>query len=157
MLFSIHRYRDEPRWVTAVHQEISVANHLQHCAAVLSFAWLGTPVSPLTDKEIEEVLNIQGRISFPKPTNPSKNLGEAQSIVVAKRLGAIFVTDDRDAFKVAENPQFLGVGKVKTACSLFYEALADGIITISQIKIDHSTLAAADRVMLCTKRGFSCG
>lgn len=156
ILPQIHQFRDEPRWVEAVRNEISARPDLQHCADVLSFTWLGSPVSPLSDSELEEVFNVQ-RVIARVGADPLDHLGESQSIVICKRLGAVFVTDDRDAFRTAENPRYLGVGKVKKACSLFYEAQIEGLLTFAEIAHDHAVLAMSDRYMLCAKFGFSCG
>lgn len=156
ILPKIHQFRDEPRWVEAVFNEISASPSLKHCADVLSFTWLGIPVSPLNDSEIVEVFNVQRRIAG-VGAKPSDHLGESQSIVICKRLGATFVTDDRDAFRTAENPRYLGIGKVKKACSLFHEAQIEGLMTHAEIAQDHKILKMSDRHMLCTKIGFSCG
>lgn len=156
ILPQIHLLRTEPRWVEAVHDEVAASSHLPHCSAVLAFTWLGTPVPPLGNSELQEVFRIKSVISK-IGASPADHLGESQSIVIAKRIGAVFVTDDADAFRIAENPRYLGIGYVKKVCSLLHEAQIDGLITLADIAKDHTALASAGRYMLCAQTGFSCG
>lgn len=156
VLESVHRFRTPPRWTDAVHREIADNAGDSACDAVLANSWLGTPETPLDETELLAVMAL--RTSFARIGEPAtKHLGEAQSIIMAKRLGASFVTDDRAAYEAARGPNQLGMGRVTHACWLLSEASVNGDLTPQEVAQAHLQIKAAGRTLLCSLPGYSCG
>lgn len=61
----------------------------------LARSWLGAPVADLPS-EMDAIWDLRDRIAA-GAGHPDEHLGEAQSIIIARRLGAVFVSEDAGA------------------------------------------------------------
>lgn len=144
ILEGLHGGRLEPRWVTAVHDEIAVgASGFEHCQDVIDFHWLGAPQSPVN---LKDVFRIQRALSS-EGDPPTKHLGEAMSIVMAEEIDGFFVTDDGPAYDFAYRRPSLGAGRVSDTCSLLENAVSVGEISELQSKIAHQQIIDFGRFM----------
>lgn len=144
-----------PRWVEAVQDEIQRFPTDEACRVVNAFEWLGEPEDPLAT-ELPAVFRLQ-RVMNGYRDEPTRNLGEAMSIVIGRRLDATFVTDDAGAYRMAQSPEGLGPGRVSHTCRILHEAMGEGFMSRGQVRRAHETAVQAKRVLLCTQKGFSCG
>lgn len=94
------RLRD-PGWASAIPGELRRLHALHpptpHAgqAQRLAVSWLGTPVRELPE-EVDAIWDLRDRIAA-GTGHPDEHLGEAQSIVLARRLGAVLVSEDAGA------------------------------------------------------------
>ena len=92
---------NQPAWAKVIPVELSGLNGrkppTQYAGQAhrLALSWLGAPLVELPAEE-EQVFALRDRIAA-GAGHPDEHLGEAQSIVIAKRLGAVFVSDDGGA------------------------------------------------------------
>lgn len=91
-----------PGWTTMIPRELARLNALRpptpHAGSAhrMAVAWLSAPLAE-TEAEMDEILKLRDRIAA-GTGHPREHLGEAQSIVLAKRFGpAVFVAEDGDA------------------------------------------------------------
>jgi hypothetical protein len=61
----------------------------------LAVSWLGAPVRELPE-EVDAIWDLRDRIAA-GTGHPDEHLGEAQSIVLARRLGAVLISEDAGA------------------------------------------------------------
>lgn len=148
-------FSDRPRWVEAVQDEIQRFPTDEACQAVSEFDWLGEPEEPLPD-ELAEIFQFRAMMNGYKDDS-TRNLGEAMSIVIGRRLNATFVTDDVGAYGMAQSPHGLGPGRVSHTCRILHEALGEGLMTQDEVRRAHEKAGDAGRVFLCTRSKFSCG
>jgi hypothetical protein len=146
----------EARWAEAVRDEIlDQAGQQFPCARqVLRAGWLGTPV-PLNDPQdlvdIEQIRQVFVRAG----DGPRKHVGEAASILLAQRLTAAIVLDDRDAYAYAKEVCSL---EVYRSLDLLLQILEDGAMDcdrgweIYQRMRRVSRLPVLDRSALCPVR-----
>lgn len=137
ILESLHGGRQEPRWVTAVHNEVAAgAERHPHCQEVMEFVWLGLPQSPA---DLATVFRIRSALAS-EGDSPSTHLGEAMSIVMAEELEGYFLTDDGPAYDFAYNRPKLGLGRVADTCALLENAVSMGEISEGESKVAHETI-----------------
>lgn len=123
-----------PGWTTVVRVELQRLYRLNPPtsragqALRLATSWLGAPWEE-TAAEQDEIMRLRDRIAA-GTGHPDEHLGEAQGIVIAKRTGAVFISEDAGARS---------------------EAYAEGVRTISlygligiHVTQDKLTVAAAD-------------
>jgi len=93
------RYSSRACWVDAVHAEVlaGIGEH-PSLGDVLVSAWLGPPIEVFAVAEIERVRQRLGA-----GRHNRRHLGEAASIVVARREGWTLACDDFDAGRVARD------------------------------------------------------
>lgn len=91
----------DPGWASAIPGELRRLHALDpptaHAgqAQRLAVAWLGAPVRELPE-EVDAIWDLRDRIAA-GTGHPDEHLGEAQSIVLARRLGAVLVSEDAGA------------------------------------------------------------
>jgi hypothetical protein len=91
----------DPGWVSAIPGELRRLHALDpptlHAgqAQRLAVSWLGAPVRELSE-EVDAIWDLRDRIAA-GTGHPDEHLGEAQSIVLARRLGAVLVSEDAGA------------------------------------------------------------
>jgi hypothetical protein len=91
----------DPGWASAIPGELRRLNALipptPHAgqAQRLAIGWLGTPAIELAD-EVDQIWDLRDRIAAGRG-HPDEHLGEAQSIVIARRLGAALISEDAGA------------------------------------------------------------
>lgn len=101
------RYAGRAHWVDVVHSEILAGiGENPSLGDVLAVDWLTPPVEVLA---VDEVEGVRQRLGAGRSNR--LHLGEAASIVVARRDQLIIACDDFDAGRVAESE---GVGVVTT-------------------------------------------
>lgn len=95
---------DRARWADAVKSEVTYkAGQLRFACAsqVLRAPWLGDPVELSSDADLREIEEVRLRLAR-AADGPLTHLGEAASIVLARRLERSgLVMDDRDARALA--------------------------------------------------------
>jgi|SRR5215204_2795668 len=97
-------YQDRSTWTDGTELEVRRgAAERPHLQALIGAAWLGTPLAadePLAIQQIDRIRRSLGG----SPGLPTQHLGEAQAIhhVSTVESGAIFATDDRDAYNLAK-------------------------------------------------------
>lgn len=90
-----------PGWASAIPGELRRLHALDpptaHAGQAhrLAVSWLGTPVRELPE-EVDTIWDLRDRIAA-GTGHPDEHLGEAQSIIVARRLGAILISEDAGA------------------------------------------------------------
>jgi len=90
-----------PGWASAIPGELRRLNQLcpptEHAGPAhrLALAWLGVPVTEL-ESEVDPIWDLRDRIAA-GAGHPDEHLGEAQSIIIARRLGAVFISEDAGA------------------------------------------------------------
>lgn len=96
-----HRYTGRAVWTVEVRAELSrgVAR-VSELQDVLDADWLGEPVRMTDPAELQEVERVRWALGG-TPSQPLRHLGEAATIVLARRLGSVAVLDDRDARRFA--------------------------------------------------------
>ncbi|MDH2902390.1 MAG: hypothetical protein PXZ08_00360 [Actinomycetota bacterium] len=126
-----HGHLAEPRWCEEVQEEIKNGIGLaSENAAILSATWLGTPASIAIEDmaaayKYHVVLN-DGR----EP--PTMHKGEAYSIFVGQKIGAIFFTDDGTAYEWGNAKVRSGLGGVKDTIDVLRDAVSMGELTKEQ-------------------------
>jgi len=150
LLRSVHASAGEPRWTEQVRREVqNGTNRLlsdAHCRAVLDFTWLAEPVSG------DAVETLRLRAVLGDGTDSDDHLGEAESIVVARSLRAIFVTDDGPAYDFAAHRSNLGPSYVQDACTILWTAASMRLIDEPGIERFHHAVFDAQRTMRCRCR-----
>lgn len=145
ILQELHGHRPTPRWTDEVHNEVLKGrNHNESkewCDRLASTSWLGTPTAP---NDLVRVMRFRSALG-----STEKNLGEAESMVLAIEIGAIFVTDDRGAFDFAARNQDLGRTRVLDSCALLKLAEGQGYLTADESRAFHVDVADVSRFMRC--------
>jgi predicted nucleic acid-binding protein len=148
VLTSTLGHRPEPRWTDEVHSEVLKGkNHLESVASssrILDLAWLGLPRTPV---DLPLVFRIQAALAT-SGRSQDKNLGEAESMVLAIEVGGAFVTDDKAAFDLARRRKDLGSERVHDACAILQLAEQRFIMNADDVKQFHLEIAPK-RSMRC--------
>ena len=151
LLQACHGTRDKPRWTATVKKEIATSASLgnSECRSLLEMNWLGEAVasSPQDLKAITHLKISLGNAGFEEEDDAvtSKNLGEAESIQIALRLGYCFTTDDNDAHRVASGR--LGSTRVFDTVDLLRLAVANGDLRIPDAIEVANRIRTADRYL----------
>lgn len=143
LLQLLHDELPGPRWTQAVDHEIrrGAALGLDDCSAVEAFVWLGLSyeASDLTD-----LIGIQHlRAALSQPGDLTGNLGEAETLWVAEKLGAAMVTDDAAAHEFAVRR--LGPKRVLDTVDLLRAAVERGFRTAQEASEIAARISDADR------------
>ncbi|MDQ1292602.1 MAG: hypothetical protein QG608_482 [Actinomycetota bacterium] len=91
----------DPGWASAIPSELRRLHSLDpptaHAGQAhrLAVSWLGDPIRELPE-EIDTIWDLRDRIAA-GTGHPDEHLGEAQSIVVARRLDAVLISEDAGA------------------------------------------------------------
>lgn len=95
------RYAGRAIWTVEVRVEIErgLGAHPE-LWAVLDAEWLGEPVRLTDPAELHEIERIRWALGG-RPFQPLQHLGEASTMVLARRKGWVAVLDDRDARRLA--------------------------------------------------------
>jgi predicted nucleic acid-binding protein len=103
--------RGRGRWTQAVHGEVlkySLTRGFVALKPALEETWFGEAIDLDSNADYEAIDRIRAQLGGVR-SEPLKHLGEAESIRAiesrAELAGAIFLTDDIDAARVAENHQ----------------------------------------------------
>lgn len=138
---------DEPRWVEQVQIEVTngaaLTKSRAFCEPVLELDWLGTPVVGDLGETLHRKILLGGS------DDTDEHLGEAESIVVALEMGAVFVTDDAGAYDHARHRAVLGPNLVKDSCELLWMACGAGHIDDAAITQFHNDVFDVGRTMRC--------
>ena len=132
VLEACHGHRPEPRWTEGIHAEIESAMHAGeiHCSDILDKTWLGDPVAP-SGAELRDVYHLQvGLNAGMEP--PKGDLGEAEGIYFAEKLGGQLATDDNNAYDFALRRRSLGPGRVIDSVQILQTAVANGDISATE-------------------------
>lgn len=118
--------RDFPRWTDAVSWEIADGVRLgfDECVSVQECAWLGSPIEPKV-LDLDSIARLQRALSAGAASEG--NVGEAESVYFAERLGGVFATDDGIAYDFA--CRRLGYDHVVDTVELLCQAVSKSIIT----------------------------
>lgn len=136
----------EPRWSEVVFYEVDRhSKNVTACMNVKNFSWLGEPKGSDNHGLIYE---IRRRMAGSTASN-TKNLGESESIAIAKDLGGKFVTDDRDAFQISSLYQYTGLANTYNTCSLLNYGMGFGFIDINTIELFHKEAYSNGRKLIC--------
>ena len=89
-----------PYWTGTVRSEILTGMGHPDCDNVLAASFLGAPYE-IEMADLRQVMTI--RVALSDGTgSTTKDLGEAESIFLAEKLGGTFVTDDHAAYEYAQ-------------------------------------------------------
>lgn len=125
LLQLLHDELPGPRWTQAVDHEIRRGAELglDDCAAVQAFVWLGLSYEA---PDLTDLIGIQQlRAALSKPGDLTGNVGEAETLWVAEKLGAAMVTDDAAAHEFALRR--LGPERVFDTIDLLRAAVGRGL------------------------------
>ncbi len=96
------RYADRAMWTVEVRAEIERGSKAYPpLRGVLDAQWLGEPVRLTGPADLQEIERIRWALGG-RSSRPRQHLGEASTIVLARRTSAVAVLDDRDARRLAE-------------------------------------------------------
>jgi len=126
--------RPEPRWTDTVKSEVLAGIGLPDCDAVLAAGFLGQPYEVGTD-DLIEVFTLRTALrdlSHDASDDPSRDLGEAETLFAADTLNGDFVTDDSAAYDFARRR--LGSNRTFDTVDLLREAVAHGDMTSYEAK-----------------------
>jgi len=140
--------RPIPRWTPAVKREVAkgakILKSQIFCQEILSLTWLEEPIEP---KDTSAVLYLRSQLS--KPDQPqSANMGEAESIILAREVNGSFMTNDFGAFEYAGRREYLGTSRVLTACNALHEAYNYNQMSLSDVEQAHLQIRL-ERNMIC--------
>lgn len=145
ILHEIHGHRPTPRWCDEVFKEVvagaSLLESHDWCDRIVKTAWLGNPAAP---QDLLKVMKFRAALG-----SAEKNLGEAESMVLAIETQGIFVTDDRGAFDFAARNPDLGPGRVMDSCMLMRIAEGQGYLTEDDVRDLHVLIRDVPRSMRC--------
>lgn len=123
--------RGRARWTQAVHGEVrkySLTRNFVALKPALEESWFGEPIELDSQADYEAIDRIRAQLGGVR-AEPLRHLGEAESIrAIESRSeleGAIFLTDDTEAARVAENHRIT----VKDTVWLMADACSMGDIT----------------------------
>jgi hypothetical protein len=130
-------------WVEAVAYEAACSvRYLSDLAGVHSDGWLGDPIEFEDADDIQRIEQIRRGVFGGRDTVPTRHLGEAQTFYVLKHrpnlAGAIWLTDDAEAIRVARLQQFI----VRDTPELLELAVRDEVVAASET--DALLIAMAD-------------
>ena len=134
-----------PRWSETVASEIDTGANLghAHCENVLRADWLGDPEA-IEPKDLAAVQII--RTAMTDPREPStKNLGEAESLFLARKYQGWFVTDDGVAHDWSLRNGMLGAGRVLDTVDILRRAVSYEDIGETDAKAIYDLVIAAGR------------
>ena len=125
----LHASCPTPRWTEAVKAELTrgARRGIPHCSAVLSEAWLGTPVVPSAADQ-HAIYRLRVALNG-SPFPPLADAGEAESIFFADQLGGLLATDDNEAYDFATRR--LGSGRVIDTVDILRTAVRGGHLIAS--------------------------
>jgi hypothetical protein len=113
------------------------------CDAVLEATFLGAPYE-IAPEDLAAVFRLQVALSGGyNPSDPGRDLGEAESIFVADKLNGAFITDDAAAYDYARRN--LGSNRVFDTVDLLREAVRDGELTSSEAQHTADAIRNMDR------------
>lgn len=140
--------RPIPRWTPAVQREVIKGSKIPKsqilCQKILSLIWLDQPIEP---QDTNAVLYLRSQLS--KPDEPqSANMGEAESIILAREVSGSFMTNDFDAYGFAGKTAYLGTSRVLTACDALHEAYNYNQMSLSDVEQAHLQIRL-ERNMIC--------
>ena len=149
ILEGCHGSRPEPRWVTAVRDEIEAGRIAgqRECRSILEWSWFGDPMESSAD-DLLPISRIQvalGNAGYEteNPDDELRHRGEAESIHFAQLNGYYFVTDDNDAYRIARLR--LGPDRVLDTFDLLCLTVANGEMTTREAVETHTRIRAAGR------------
>ncbi|MEU1692234.1 hypothetical protein [Streptomyces hirsutus] len=95
------------RWTEAVAEEARrSAAYVRGLSRLPTEGWLGEPIELCTDAEIALADRLRRAVFGGTPTEPLRHLGEAETLALIQTrqefVGAVWITDDRDAGEYAE-------------------------------------------------------
>jgi hypothetical protein len=102
------------------------------CAAVLASSFLGQPFEASLSEQAA-VFRLRTAIrgaSDDEDDDPSRDLGEAESIYAADKFHGVFITDDSSAYDFARKK--FGANRVMDTVDLLREAVACGELSPSE-------------------------
>jgi hypothetical protein len=115
----------------AVHGEVAhtattrTGPERTQCRYILAQDWLGDPVAPTSDDQLE-IMELWVALN-PGDGPPREHAGEAESIYFTSRLNAVFATDDGAAYDFAQRR--LGVERVIDSVDVLRAAVATAMIS----------------------------
>ena len=145
LLDQMHGSRPLPRWAEAVRDEIEEAKlrGISHCGVVLANAWLDEP-EEIGLADVVGVERIRAALTSPGESD-KRNLGEAQSIFLAKRFEGFFFTDDNVAYSWARDSGMLPGHRVIDSVEVLRRAVGDTLITSNEARKIFDDVIKADR------------
>lgn len=119
------RFSDNGFWTNEVFWEVrNLADTYRDLEELSEKSWPGVPVECFDHENIQRVrISLGGTAA-----NATHHLGEATSIVVAKRESHVFVTDDQDATRVA---RYEGL-RTSNTIAILRGLVADGVVSRSK-------------------------
>jgi hypothetical protein len=113
-----------PRWTETVRSEVLAGIDQPECLAVLAAGFLGQPYE-VPPEDLPAIMRL--RIALRAATgdqddDPTRDLGEAESIHIVEKLNGAFVTDDAIAYDFARRR--IGSNRVFDTVDLLREAVA---------------------------------
>lgn len=144
----LYKDRPEPRWTPAVKREVTkgAAIHV-FCKQILALTWLGEPQEP---QDTNAVLHLRNQLSS-QDDPQTANMGEAESIILAREVNGSFMTNDFGAYYRAGEKQYLAPNRVFSACNALNEAREYGKLSPIEVEEAHN-LIRAKRRMICDCR-----
>lgn len=149
ILERLHRDYPLPRWTEQVHHEVLAGTNMSKsagfCRPVIELTWLDEPVQGV---DLTMTLRLQALLSGSND-DPSRNLGEAESLAHAIACGGSFVTDDTGAYDFARNYYLFGANRVSDMCTLLWDALGANLLGRNEVTAVHTGVFDAGRTMRC--------
>jgi len=140
--------RPTPRWTPAVKREVvkgtKVPRSRDFCHRILNLTWLEDPIEP---KDTSAVLYLRSQLSK-SDQSQSANMGEAESIILAREVSGSFMTNDFGAYGYAGRTEYLGTSRVLTACDALHEAYNYNQMSLSDVEQAHDQIRL-ERNMIC--------
>jgi len=119
------RYADRAMWTVEVRAEIARGSKAYPpLRGVLAARWLGDPVRLTDPADLQEIQRIRWALGG-KSSRPRQHLGEASTIVLARREDAVAVLDDRDARRLARALGLHFIGTLGIIRAITREGLLD--------------------------------
>jgi hypothetical protein len=128
-----------PYWSETVRSEILAGIGQPDCDIVLGASFLGSPYQ-LAQSDLGEVMRIRTQLGG----GAGQNLGEAESIWIADKLGGAFITDDYSAYQFASRR--LGNCRVLDTVALLRESVTTKYLTASEAQ------QVADAIRNCGRK-----
>jgi hypothetical protein len=126
-----HGHLEEPRWCDPVHEEIKVGVGLAiENARILAATWLGVP-EPIAAEDMAAAYKFHVVLNEGREP-PTMHKGEAYSIFIGQKIGAIFYTDDETAYDWALAKVRSGLGGVRDTIEILREAVSMGELNKTQ-------------------------